>query len=46
MKLKLRMSKDKPRKGFRTKDWMQVEGMTCLVEPVGQGRPRCNKDQE
>lgn len=46
MKLKLRMSTDKPGKGCRTKDWMQVEGMACLIEPVGQDRARCNKDKE
>lgn len=46
MKLKLRMSTDDRGKGCRTKDWMQIEGMACVIEPVGQGRARCNKDQK
>ena len=44
MKLKLRMSTDDPGKRYRTKDWMQVEGMACVIEPVCQGRARFNKD--
>lgn len=46
MKLKLRMSTDDPGKRYRTKDWMQVEGMACVIEPVCQGRARFNKDQK